>query len=125
MTFSAARKGKKITCRGTIKVVKFQNPVKSLKINGKNYAKEIKSTNAVVSIKAKNAKAAFQYKLQPGWKVESAYGEMIGEDTPLGIYKEIKNKETYFLQEGNLLIRMILRNSKRGEKAWICLSVER
>lgn len=124
VTFSATRKGKKITCQGTVKVVKFQNPVKSLKINGKNYAKEIKTTNAVMHIKAENAKAVFRYKLQPGWKVESAYGEIMGENIPLGIYKEIKSNETYSLQEGNLLVRMTLKNSKRGERVNIALSVE-
>lgn len=125
VTFSAVRKGKKVTCQGTVKVVKFQNPVKSLKINGKNYAKEIKTTNAVLHIKTKKPTAAFHYKLQPGWKVESAYGEILGEDNPLGIYREIKNKETYSLQEGNLLIRMTLKNTKRGEQVHIALSVER
>ena len=75
VTFSAVRKGKKVTCQGTVKVVKFQNPVKSHQND----------------------------------ECRSAY----------------KNKETYSLQEGNLLIRMILKNTKRGEQVHIALSVER
>lgn len=125
VTFSATRKGKKITCQGTVKVVKFQNPVQTLKVNGKNYAKEVKTTNTVLHIKSKDSKAAFQYKLRPDWKVESTYGEIMGEDIPLGIYKGIKNKQTYSLQEGKLLVSMTLKNSRRGERVKIALSIER
>lgn len=124
VTFSAIRKGKKVTCKGTVKVVKFKNPVKSLTINGKNYAKKIHTANAVIPIQLNQTNVSFGYELKPGWKVERAYGEITGKSLPLGIYEPVKNHQMYSLKKGDLQIRMTLKNSKRGETAGICLSVK-
>ena len=105
--------------------MKFKNPVKKLSINGKNYAKKVKTAHAVVHIKPKEEKVKFQYKLQPGWELESAYGEARKPSYEMGFYRSVKNNKTYNLQkEGELLIWMTLKNAKRGERADICLSLE-
>lgn len=125
LTFSAIRKGKKITCKGVVKVVKFKNPVQKLAINGKNYAKNVKTAYSVLHIKPKETKVKFQYKLQPGWKVESTYGEAAEPRDGLGFYLPVKNNKTYILKKGEMHIWMTLKNSKRGERVSICLSLER
>ncbi len=124
LTFSATRKGEEITCKGTVKAVKFKNPVQKLEINGKNYAGKVKTAHAVLHIKPKKTKVKFHYKLQPDWKLESAYGDASNPSDGQGFYRSVKNNKIYTLQKGELLIWMTLKNSKRGEKADICLSIE-
>lgn len=125
LTFSATKKGKTIKCKGTVQIVKFKNPAKKLSINGKNYANKVKTAHAVLHMKPKEEKVKFQYKLQPGWELESAYGEARKPSYGMGFYRSVKNNKTYNLQkEGELLIWMTLKNAKRGERADICLSLE-
>lgn len=64
----------KVNYTGTVKVVNFKNPFKTLKINGKNYSKQVKGSNNYIEIK--KSKIKLNYKLKSGWKIESkdAYG---------------------------------------------------
>lgn len=125
LTFSATKKGKTVNCKGSVQVVRFKNPVKKLSINGKNYANKVKTAHAVLHIQSKKEKVKFQYKLQPGWELESAYGEARKPHYGMGFYRSVKNNKTYDLQkEGELLIWMTLKNTKRGERADVCLSLK-
>lgn len=53
----------------TIQVIKFQNPYKQLKINGKSYLSDIKNRQSVRHIKVKSSKVKIQFKSRPksGW----------------------------------------------------------
>ena len=124
LTFSATKKGKKITCSGTVRVVRFKRPVRALKVDGKDYAKKIKTANAVVHIKTEKNKIPFEYRLQDGWELEYAYGQTRRTKSTWGKIEPIKDKKTFTVKKGDLLIEMVLRNERRGEKVRIYLSVE-
>lgn len=104
VTVTGVVNGKTVKCKGTVRVVKFQQPFKTLKIDGKSYLKKLNASYNYLEIKTKKSKVKFSYKLQPGWKIlESQVNDgkvkngktySIGEEEPLQIYILLKNKKS-------------------------------
>lgn len=105
------KKGKKtITCKGTIKVVKFQKPFKTLKINGKSYLGDIKSRVNTLSINADKPQVKLNLKAASGWKITSATVA-----TELGKYQKLKSGKTYTIgDQGYMSVSIISYNKKNG-----------
>lgn len=99
------KNGKKTKVTGTIKVVKFKQPFKTFKIDGKSYRKKVKSSHTVVSLNDSRLKAKIKYELKPGWKVTQVRKD----------FSPVKKKRTYTLERGGML-DIYLKNKKRGEE---------
>lgn len=113
ITFSAVRNNKKLTCKGKIKVVKFTNPFKNLKINGKNYSERVKNAYNNITIKNKASRAVINYKLASDWKVTNTNMRIVtGNDSSIDI--KFKKGKVYSMQKGNLFLDLILKNKKDG-----------
>lgn len=113
ITITGVVNGKTKKWKGTIRVVKFQQPFKVLKINGKSYLKKIKGSNNYCEMKTGKDKIRIDYKLQPGWKVVESY---VNDE-------KVKSGKTYSKDEnGSMVIYMTLKNRKRGEKIFFYFS---
>lgn len=104
---SAVVDGKKITKKKTIKVVKFTQPFKTLRIDGKNCLRQVKSSNTVFAVKTKNKNAKFSYTLNKGWEVETAWDDCI----------MMKKKKSYGLTEYDRYL--LLKNKKTGVRVTV------
>lgn len=78
VTITANVNGKKTTCKGTITIVKFQKGFSKLKIDGKNCLKNVNYKDVIINIKPNNETFKLEYKLSPGWKIDSV--SMINPD---------------------------------------------
>lgn len=74
ITLSGVLNGKKITRKKTIKVVKYAQPFKSLKIGGKSYLKKVKASTNTIAVKTKK-NVKLTYKLNKGWQAYNAMDE--------------------------------------------------
>ncbi len=90
-----------------IKVVKFQNPFRVLKINGKSYLSKVKGSGNYIQFK--KSKIRLNYKLKPGWKIFATYVEGFKPDT-------VKNNTTYTLKELSSYIAICAKNKKAERK---------
>lgn len=116
------KKGKKtITCKGTIKVVKFQKPFKTLKINGKSYLGDIKSSVNTTSINVDKPQVKLNFKTASGWKITSS---MV--NTELGKYQKLKNGKTYTIgDQGYMSVSIISYNKKHGVEVQSYLQIRK
>lgn len=89
VTITANVNGKKITCKGTITIAKFQKGLSKLKIDGKNYLKKVKSRETIIYNKSNNKTFKLEYKLSPGWKIASV--TMMGLDVVRDYTAEFKS----------------------------------
>ena len=104
ITITAVVKGKKVKCKGTINVVKFKQPFKSLKVDGKDYSNNIKgSEGSAVEVKSNKSKAKVELNLKSGWKVSKVYK---GE-------KKMKNRKSFTLKKGDG-IGVYVKNKKNN-----------
>lgn len=109
VTVSAIVGKKTVKYTGTVKIINFKNPFKSLKINGKSYLKQVKGSENLIHIK--KSKVKLNYKLKPGWEIDlkSIYG-----------FKQtsVKNNQTYTLKKDAFAahITIQVKNKKTGEK---------
>ncbi len=106
VTITGVSNGKKFKYKGTIKVVKFQRPFKTFKMDGKSYLKEMKSTYNILEMSTDKSAVKFNYKLKSGWKINKVYvngkkvkfknGKKIalGNDGAVYITMQVKNKKT-------------------------------
>lgn len=117
VTVTGTADGKKITRKCTIKIVNFKQPFKSLKIDGKNYSKKVKSSGNGIGVKTKKSKIKFSYKLNSGWKVVDARADG----------KKVKNGKTYSLpiEERYVGIELYVKNKKTGEMVAVWATVEK
>ena len=106
---------KKIKQQGTIKVVKFQNPFRVLKINGKSYLSKVKGSGNYIQFK--KSKIRLNYKLKPGWKIFATYVEGFKPDT-------VKNNTTYTLKELSGYIAICAKNKKSREEVSVVAEVD-
>lgn len=117
VTLTGTADGKKITRRCTIKIVNFKQPFKSLKIDGKDYRKKVKSSGNGIGVKTKKSKIKFNYKLNSGWKVVDAQTDG----------KKVKNGKTYSLPIGEQYvgIELYVKNKKTGEIVAVWGTIEK
>lgn len=102
VTVTAVVKGKKVNCRGTIQVVKFKKPFKSLKVDGKNYVGKVKSSAGnFIGIKTDKSKVNVGFSLNSEWKVSKI--------TIDG--KKMKTRRSYTLKKGKYM-EIIVQNKK-------------
>lgn len=99
------KSGKKTKTVGTIKVVKFKQPFKSFKIDGKSYRKQVKSSQTYISVNDSRSKIKVKYELKPGWKVAFVRKNL----------SSCKKKKAYTLSRGGML-DICVKNKKRGEE---------
>lgn len=105
------KKGKKtITCKGTIKVVKFQKPFKTLKINGKSYLGDVQSSLNHSSVTVDKSQVTLNFKAASGWKISSA---TVYSGT--GAPQKLKSGKTYTIGDsGYLSVSILSKNKKNG-----------
>lgn len=115
VTITGVVNGKKIMRKCTIKIVKFKQPFKSLKIDGKDYHKKVKSSGNGIDVRTKKSKIMFNYKLNSGWKVVEA---RVGK-------KKVKNGKTYSLpmNEEYMGIELYVKNKKTKEIVNVSITV--
>ena len=115
---------KKITRKATIKIVKFKQPFKTLKINGKNYTKKIKQSNNMTTIKTDKSKVKLNYKLKSDWKV--LYSSFYNQGDYSVNTPKVKNGSTFSLDVNDtLIISMTLRNKKTHGEIMVSFNVSR
>lgn len=105
------KSGKKtVTCKGTIAVVKFQQPFKTLKINGTSHRSDVKSSTNVQTLQVDKSKAKIDFKPASGWKTLHA---TVSTDT--GKTQKLKSGKTYSIGErGYLSVSIDMMNKKNG-----------
>ncbi len=107
VTVTGVCNGKKFKCKGTIKVVKFQRPFKTFKIDGKSYLKKVKSGVNYIQMTTKKSEVKFNYKMKSGWKVSKVYVN--------GKKVKFKNGKKISLgQDGLVCVAMVMKNKKTG-----------
>ena len=85
-------------------MVKFKQPFKSLKVDGKDYSNNIKgSEGSAVEVKSNKSKAKVELNLKSGWKVSKVYK---GE-------KKMKNRKSFTLKKGEG-IGVYVKNKKNN-----------
>lgn len=109
VTVSAVVGKKTVKYTGTVKIINFKNPFKSLKINGKSYLKQVKGSDNRIHIK--KSKMKLNYKLKSGWKID-------WKETHGFKQTNVKNNQTYTLKKGSSsgIIMIHVKNKKTGEK---------
>lgn len=105
------KSGKKaVKCAGTIKVVKFQQPFKTFKINGVSQRGAVTSSINVKAVEVDKSKAKIDFKAASGWKVLSA---TVYSST--GKSQKLKNGKTYTIaKQGYLAVSLYMENKKNG-----------
>lgn len=118
-------RGKKVTYKGTIKVVKFVNPFKTLKIDGKSYLSKIKGDNCDIKVKSKAKKFKLNFKLKSGWKLIGTPKFEYFSDSGYKSVGAFKNGKTYKLNKGDTYVALDLKNSKTKAVEKIYITVTR
>lgn len=105
------KSGKKtVTCKGTITVVKFQQPFKTLKINGVNHRSDVKSSVNVQNVQVDKSKVKIDFKPASGWKV--SYTTVYAG---AGTTQKLKSGKTYTIGEAGYISASIsMVNKKNG-----------
>lgn len=105
------KSGKKaVKCAGTIKVVKFQQPFKTLKVNGVSQRSAVTSSVNVKAIEVDKPKAKIDFKAASGWKVLSA--SLYSSN---GKTQKLKSGKTYTIaNQGYLAVSISMENKKNG-----------
>ncbi|MGN1167442.1 MAG: hypothetical protein ACI4S2_13560 [Lachnospiraceae bacterium] len=122
VTVTAVSNGKKVKSKGTIKLVKYENPFKTLKIGGKSYRKKItmRCIHDGFNI-ANKTSMKINYKLKSGWKFVSKDVAIEDEEGNVKSWN-IKNGKTYTWPKGNdMQVYMILKNKKHGGLVYVNL----
>lgn len=126
ITVTAMNGNKKVKRSGTVQIVKFKNPFRTLKIGGKNYASKLKSSYNLIHIKTKKSKIKLNFKLQPNWKIDPGRSSVWGSDTPGNLDGVIKAGQEYYLKKGEyLVVNMGLKNKKSGVRTTAHLVIRR
>ena len=121
ITIVAKTGGKQITCKGTVTVVKFEKPFTKLKIEGKDYLKEIKcGSTYYLDVDTKKDGLKLEYKLRSGWKIKSVFA-MNEKYEDINYKKEFKNGIKLFKKYG--YYRVLLRNTKTGVEQCIYIDM--
>ncbi len=114
--------GKKVTRKATIKIVKFKQPFKTLKIGGKNCIKKVNQSYNMANIKTDKSKIKLNYKLKSGWKV--LYSSAYKQGSYTGKSIKVKNGAAFPLGDNETyVISMSLRNKKTGEEISVLFNV--
>lgn len=122
VTITGRSNGKKFTRKGTIKLVKFENPFKTLKIGGKSYRNKItmRDNQDVFDVSGKTS-MKINYKLKSGWKFISTSVSIEDENGNVKNWK-VKNGKTYSWPRGNYMqVHMILKNKKHSGLVYVNL----
>ena len=107
-----------------LKVYKYQNPVKSIEINGKNYASKFKN-DSFYSLKMPSSKKA-KIKITPksGWKLKGIWHSYMSSDSSTSP-KQYKNGKTIKLKGSSAnFIDSSLMNIKTGEYETLSFIIE-
>lgn len=125
ITITAVMNNKKVKKTGTVKVVPFQNPFKSLKVSGRKYHSKVKGSYNYIVIKSKKADVKLNYKINSKWKIveTSAYGTEQISSTGI---RNVKNGMNYSVESGEtLMIYIRLKNKKNKAEIGTVLHIMR
>lgn len=108
----------KIKC--VVKVIKYKNPLKSLKIGSKNYASKFKNSESPTWSSSGTDKIKGKLNIVPnkGWKIS----KIVVRNTSTGKGKVIKNKTNIDMSKAGVdVLEITVKNSKTGLKHTICI----
>lgn len=114
ITITAVMNNKKVKKTGTVKVVPFQNPFKSLKVGGRKYQSKVKGSYNYIVIKTKEPNVKLNYKINSKWKIvqTNAYGTEQISNTGI---RNVKNGMNYSVESGETLMLYIKVKNKKNK----------
>ncbi|MDO4555166.1 MAG: hypothetical protein Q4B70_08500 [Lachnospiraceae bacterium] len=123
-TATDPKTNKQLKRTGTIKVVKYENPFSSLKIESKNYASKAKKDYSVANIKTNKTKLKLNYKLKKNWKLVSGGYMTWNPNNCKWKSQKIKNGKTYTLQKNApTSFSFNVKNTKTGATMYMGIAV--
>ena len=119
VTFEAKVGKKKYKYTSTVKVVKYENPLKTFKVGSKNYLSKLKSTSVPRMVGAP-VKGKLNIAAKKGWKITS----MEVYESHTGKRRKIKNKANINLEGtgGVSHLSVTVKNSKTGMVQYLLIS---
>lgn len=124
LTIKVKKAKKTYTYTTKVKVVKYANPAKTIKLGSKNLTSKFKKELFYLTYKTKATKQKLSIKLKKGWKVKTIKQQYFSEKKQTFIQKKIKNNSyiKYTNNVGNR-VYMNLYNSKTNQTLDLCIGV--
>lgn len=119
LTVKVWKNGTKKTYKINVKVVKYKNPVKSLKIGSKEYAKKFKNNDILGNVKFPVSKKKISIKPASGWKVKSIVAYAGPEQNAV----KAKNNSTFNFKKWepvrNILVTLENKKTKAVQQLFV------